>query len=186
VNWLHCPADQFVLKFLPLFERISHCELILANRQDVDQSVVLARLKVARVEIERLSSKKMQLVEIAEIEEIEIEDLPEVNSNEIALSALIPEPLPKVEYVHAKRPPSGNRWLSRAKAFLQENGPATMASIAIGLGIQTETDKRLLNASLHTAYKKKWIYQAGVVHGKRGRANVIWTISNSAGNNIFS
>ena len=43
--------------------------------------------------------------------------------------------------------------------------------------IQTETEKRLLNASLHTAYKKKWIGQAGSAPSTKGRANVIWTVT---------
>lgn len=180
MNWLYCTADQFIDQFLPLFERISHCELILANRPDVDQCSVLARMQAAKFEIERLSSKKrIEEIEEIETEEVEETDQPEIDPATVALAALIPEPLPNLRegYTHAKRTPSGNRWLNRAKAFLQENGPATASIIAVGLGVQTETDKRLLNASLHTAYKKNWIFQAGTQPSTKGRANVIWTVA---------
>lgn len=181
MNYLYCTADQFIDQFLPLFESISHCELILANRPDVDQCSVLARIKTARAEIERLSSKK-RIEAIEEIEEIETEEVEETEKIEIdpatvATAALTPEPLPKETPRPARRELNGNHWLEKAKKYLQMNGPATTQVIAKETGINSIRDVKLLNSALHSSYKRGQIFHAGSLKNSTGRPLVIWAVT---------
>lgn len=182
MSLIDCPADIFIFQWLPLFERVSHCELILKNRQCeiADEQALLAVLEATREQIEKLSGIQVEKPEdLEEPEEPEETDLSisEIDPNTIATELLTPEPFsPRTR----SRPTQPNkRWLDRVRPFLKEHGPATADVICEALGVTSERDKMLLRDSLHASYSKcreGHLRQVGSVYNPNGRAHIIWMI----------